>query len=277
VPIHRRLLVITLTFGFSLLIAAPSHGQLPTSSGVTAPKDAPDPLAVGKSAMDHDDYASAKTFFTTYVHENPSDAEAFFLLGGTDLHLEKYSDAAKDFQSVIALRPTAWTAHMNLALAFAEMQDWKSFDEERAPIKAARDAKTPGLSLTDHDLIDVLRVGGKVYQVWYFYTPYGHFHARYIVLHFDDSGKADFYIQCESDDIDQAFFREKHKKQADAGERSYSLDSYDLRNNGQTQAVHQFYMDGEPTYETVRADVMKILIDESKAPAVVSAPSRPTQ
>jgi tetratricopeptide (TPR) repeat protein len=244
------------------------------STGVTAPRGGDDPLAVGKSALQRGDAAAAKAFFTKYVSENPKDAEAEFDLGGAELALNDPAAAAKDFQAAIALKPDAWTAHENLVLAYAEMQDWSAFDKERALLKAARDAGKAGLALDGHDLIDVLKVKGVTYEAWYFYRPHGTFHARYVFLHFGSDGKPDFYIQCESDDADQYFFKQKHPAEAAAGDRSYSLDSYTLNDKGMTQALHQFYMDGEPSYETVRADALKVLDGRSTPAASMSVPNK---
>lgn len=241
-------------------------------AAATAPDDA-GPLAVGKAALTRGDYASAKTFFTSYVSSTPNDAEAWFYLGAAELGLDQPADAVKALRKCIELRPDAWSAHTNLVLAYAEMQDWPAFDKERALIKAARDENKPGIALDGHDVIDVLNVNGQKYQVWYFYKPYGHFHARYVFLHRGQDGHADHWFQCESDDADQSLFQQKHPKEAKAGERSYSLDSYTVEKLGQnpSQALHGFYWDGEPTYETVRADVLKALAGETK-PAATSTP-----
>lgn len=268
-----RGLSIACVMGLVLWVAA-TVGQTKAKAPGTAPGD--DPLAVGKAAMEHGDYATAKTFFANYVASTTSDAEAWFYLGGANLGLEQPGEAAKSFQKSVELKPDAWTAHENLALAYAEMQDWAAFDKERATIKAARDAKKPGIALEGHDLIDVLKLNGQIYQVWYFYQLYGHFHARYVFLHFDKDGKADRWYQCESDDADQYFFQQKHPDKAKAGDRSYSLDSYWVEKPGQypSQALHGFYMDGEPAYETVRADVLKSLAGEAK-PAATMTPPQP--
>jgi len=228
--------------------------------------------------MEHGDYATAKTFFTTYVAATPGDAEAWFYLGGANLGLDQPGEAAKAFSKSIELKPDAWSAHTNLVLAYAEMQDWAAFDKERVLIKAARDEKKPGISLDAHELIDVLHVNGETYQVWYFYKPYGHFHARYVFLHFGQDGKADRWYQCESDDVDQAFFQQQHPKEAKAGERSYSLDSYWFEKSSQypSQALHGFYSDGEPPYETVRADVLKAIAGKTKPAASMTPPSKPS-
>jgi len=257
----------------ALSLSAPFlYAQQPTTQSPDT-----DPLAVGKAAMQKGDFAAARSFFAKYVEENPKDAEAWFYLGGADLNLERPADAAKDFQQSVTFKPDSWSAHNNLSLAYAETEDWSAFDKERAVIKAARDKGEPGISLDDHDLIDVLHVNGQVYQVWYFYKPYGHFHARYVFLHFGSDGNADRWFQCESDDADQYFFQQKHPKEAKVGERSYSLDSYKVEKPGQypSQALHGFYMDGEPTYETVRADVLKALRSETKPAASMTPPSKP--
>lgn len=223
--------------------------------------------------MQKGDFTEARTFFAKYVADNPKDAEGWFYLGGADLNVDHPADAAKDFQQCVALKPDAWSAHNNLFLAYAEMGDWSAFDKERAVIRAARDKKEPGLSLDDHDLIDVLRVGGETYQVWYFYKLHGRFNVRYVAIHFDKSGKGHSWIQAESDDVDQAFFKQKHPKEAAAGARSFSLDAYEQSKVGYpSQALHKFYSDGEPTYEQFRADVLEILNRKSKPAAATTSP-----
>lgn len=259
-------------------------GLLLCVKGVTAQSNAnvpdaahgADPLAVGRSALDHGDYAAAKGFFANYVATAPKDAEAWFYLGAADLALQQPPEAAKAFEKSVELKPDAWSAHENLVLAYALMEDWAAFDKERAVIKAARDAKSPGVALDGHDLIDILKTNGQTYQVWYFYRPYGHFHARYAFLHFDKDGHADRWYQCESDDADQYFFQQKHPDKAKAGDRSYSLDSYWIEKPGQypSQALHGFYMDGEPMYETVRADVLKSLAGETRPAATMAPPAK---
>jgi tetratricopeptide (TPR) repeat protein len=252
-------------------VQAQSADSTTTPPGSTAKAD---PLSIGKAALQHGDFGAARTFFAAYAADNPKDAEAMFFLAGTDVNLKKYDDAVKEFQAAIELKPDAWAAHQNLALTYARMQNWPAFDKERAVIKAARDAKTPGLKLDGHDIIDVLDVNGVTYQVWYFYTPYGQFHTRYAFLHFDAEGKADNWIQCESDDSDQGFFQQKHPKEAAAGDRSYSLDTYSRSEKGMTQGLIKFYQDGEPTYETVRADALKALTNQSKPAATMSVPAK---
>ena len=260
--------VLLASFSFAALAQTQSNPQLPKEANGSASSD---PLAVGKSAFQRGDYTGARTFFANYVHDTPTEAEAWFYLGGTDLALEHSADAAKDFEKVVGLKPDAWGAHNNLALAYAESGNWVAFDTERALIKAARDRKAPGLSLEDHDIIDVLRVNGTVYQVWYFYKLHGKFNVRYVAINFDGHGKAKSWLQAESDDVDQFSFQKSHPREAKAGDRMFSLDSYVQSESGiPSQGLIKLY-EGEPTYETFRADVLASLENRAKPQATVTS------
>ena len=232
----------------------------------------PNPLAVGLAELQHGDYGAAKAFFSEYLSSSPNDLDARMDLGGAELGLREFPAAAKEFQAVIAAKPDLWPAHLNLVLAYAELQDWPDFDRERAFVKAARDKSAPGLEAQKGDLIDVLHVGAKTYSVRAFYELYGQYHTRYVFLHFAEDGKLTDYVQCESDDADQEIFKQAHPKEAAAGARSFSLDTYTVTDTGMSQGLIKFYSDGEPTYEVVRADVLKVLTGKEK-PAASASPS----
>ena len=273
----RALLLAALTFGS----ATPVLTAQISTAGTQAPavphdgSDTTDPLAVGKAAMQRKDYAGAREFFGRYVSENPNSLEAKMFLGGADLALGHPKDAIVDFQDCLKQDPNAWTAHESLILAYAQAEEWADFDRERALLQAARKSNATGLSMEGHDVIDILRVNGETYQAWFFPKLHGQFNTRYVFLHFDAQGKADHFIQCESDDADQGFFVKAHPKEAAAGERSFSLDSYTVGEKGMTQALIKFYPDGEPAYETVRTDALKVLSGQSKPAATTTAPATP--
>jgi tetratricopeptide (TPR) repeat protein len=231
----------------------------------------PNPLAVGLAALQHGNYGAAKDFFLEYLSSSPNDLEALLDLGSAELGLKEFAAAVKEFQAVIAFKPDLWPAHLNLVLAYAELQDWADFDQERAMIKAARDKSAPGLGEQKGDLIDVLHVGTKTYSVRAFYELYGRYHTRYVFLRFAEDGKLTDYVQCESDDADQVLFKQAHPKEAAAGARSFSLDTYTVGDTGMSQGLIKFYSDGEPTYEVVRADVLKVLMGKEK-PAASASP-----
>jgi tetratricopeptide (TPR) repeat protein len=267
----RYLGVGVLVFGLGLGVA---QAQLP-SRLPQVDKSGGDPLAVGKAALERKDYEAAKKFFKDYLDGNAGDIEATSDLGDAELGLKDYPAAAKQFKEVIAAKKDLWHAHQDLVLAYAGMQDWADFDRERAVIKAARDQNAQGLAGHDGDVIDVLQVADKTYTVRAFYKLYGHYNTRYVFLHFGADGKLSDYIQCESDDIDQVSFKQAHPKEAAAGERSFSLDTYAISEKGSSQGLIKFYSDGEPTYETVRADALKVLEGNVKPAATTQAPPKP--
>jgi len=265
-----------------LLLALSSNGARAQSPLPQAPKlpaeakgpAAADPLAVGVAALDHGNYTDAQTFFANYLKDNPNDIDAVFFAGAAALELKQFDVAIADLKRVVAAEPDLWNAHSKLVRAYAQIGDWKSFDAERALIKTARDNNAPDTVKDKFDFIDTIDVGGKTYDVRAFYTLYGNFKTRYVFLHFGDDGKLTDYIQCESDDADQSFFQKSYPKKAAAGERSFSLDTYHLGKAGMSQGLIKFYLDGEPTYETVRADVIKVLQGDNKPAASMTAPNK---
>jgi tetratricopeptide (TPR) repeat protein len=272
-----RLKTLLCAGGLALLFAGCVGEALGQQTGTAAsPLDVqrgPNPLAVGLAALEHGDYGAAMAFFSEYLSSSPNDLEARLDLGSAELGLKEFAAAVKEFHAVIAVEPDLWPAHLNLVLAYAELQDWSDFDQERALIKAARDKGAPGLDEQKGDLIDVLHVGPKTYSVRAFYELYGRYHTRYVFLHFAEDGKLTDYVQCESDDADQGFFKQAHPKEAAVGARSFSLDTYTIDDKGMSQGLIKFYSDGEPTYETVRADVLKVLTSKEK-PAASASPDR---
>jgi len=153
-----------------------------------------------------------------------------------------------------------------LVVAYAAEGKWSEFDQERALLRDARAKGEPGLSPKDVDVIEVLSLGSERYVVRSYAELNGRYKTRYNFTHFGPDGKVDSWIGCASDEVDQVFFAEKHPKEAAAGQRSFSLDFYiaakptaDGKGYTLTHGTIKFYPDGEPTYETVRSDVLKVL------------------
>ena len=72
------------------------------------------------------------------------------------------------------------------------------------------------------------------------------------------------YIDLESDDVDQATFKQAHPDLAEKGDRAYSLDTY---SGPCSQGLIKFYNAGEPLYQLVRTDVLKALSSTPQAEA----------
>jgi tetratricopeptide (TPR) repeat protein len=221
----------------------------------TAPQPSTDPLAAGKQALQHEQWDAAHTFFTGYLHDNPGNAEAEFDLGFASFGMKHYDEAESLFKEIIAQHPKTWAAHSNLAEVYAAEKKWPEFNQERTLLHDAKENREPGTDRIGNDVIELLFVGDERWIVREYYPLSGRFHTRYNFTHFGNDGKLDRYISCESDDVDQAAYAKRHPKKAAAGERSFSLDGY----TSNTHSTILFYSEGEPPYERVRADVLRVL------------------
>lgn len=241
------------------------------AAGSPTPSDAQDPISEGRDALKGKDFATAHTLFAGFLKDHPHNAEALALDGNAFLGLKQYEDAARSYVAAIELNPGLWGAHKNLIIAYAAQGKWKEFDQERALLQDARAKGELGLSPKDYDVVEVFNVGSQEYVVRSYAELNGKFKTRYTFAHFATNGKLDYLIACESDDVDQISFAKTHPEQAAAGQRSFSLDSYsaitvsaDGKSSTQTHGTIKFYPDGEPAYETVRADVIKALEQKTK-------------
>lgn len=85
------------------------------------------------------------------------------------------------------------------------------------------------------------------------------YYAGYL---FDAEGKLLWRITLESNDADQALFAQEHPNDASKGTRRFSLDGEggDIQANGKGTKSHVLYkfLDGEPSFDTVREEFIKI-------------------
>ena len=256
---------------FGFVIAHAQNGQ--------APQTSPDPIAIGKQAIAREQWEEAERFFKSYLRENPDSAEGQYNLGFAYFGEKQYAKAEQVYMKMIVANPKSWAAHSSLAEVCAAEGRWPDFNQERKLVRDARERGEAGASRSNSDVIDVLYVGAERYIVREFNPLNGRFHSRYSFTHFGKDGKLDFWIQCESDDVDQSSFAQKHPKEAAAGQRSFSLDSYSQTLNasgqlvGQTHGTIKFYWDGEPTYETVRADVLGALERKATPMSTTTVPA----
>lgn len=221
------------------------------------------PLDAGADAIDRKDYASAEKILSDYLQEHPKHMDtvnAMLLLGKARVEMNNFDGAIDILNALLKEEPKDWYAHSFLVRAYAEKGDWPNFDKEQKLIKAARDANAPGIDYgEDGDIIDVLTVGGQQYLIKSYYKPVGPHHTHYAFLHLSADGNVTDLLTCDSDDGDQIAFKEDHPEEASAGARRFSLDPWTVvKGNLVHGHILRFY-DGEPTYEALRADVIKVL------------------
>jgi tetratricopeptide (TPR) repeat protein len=275
VRVIMRSLAVFIAAVLILLASPPAKSQTataPAKSDASSQAALEDSLNSAKQALSKGDYASAEKLLTAYVKDNPGNAEALALQGNVFLELKRSPDAEHSFLAVIKLQPSLWSAQKSLVTAYATQGKWAEFDQQRTFLQQARAKGYPGLSANDVDVIDVLYVGDDRYIVRAFAQLGGRFNNRYTFMHFGPDNKPDYWIACESDDVDQITFAKAHPQEAAAGQRSFSLDSYtgpklaaDGKSYTRTHGTIKFYPDGEPTYETVRADVWSVLEHKTNA------------
>jgi tetratricopeptide (TPR) repeat protein len=197
---------------------------------------------------------------------SPNSPKANKLVGVVLLDQQKPAQALPYFQKAHSLAPDDPTVHGLLLQAYAQSGDKVHRDEQRSILRGYHsDGKHPNFALVPSFLIETIPVGDKTVQAVEYYEPFGQFHFYYRFNIFDASQHYQGFIALESDDADQPLYARVHPKQAAAGERRFSLDGYSKSADGHvTQALYTFY-DGQPSYDTVRALVVK-LVQEGKSP-----------
>ena len=288
VAIRRESMVrptwLCVAFAAVLWIGCSGIGVSQTDSPVPGTTQV-DPLAVGKTALSRQDYASAYDFFSHFRAENPGDKVAIFLEGNAALGLGQLPEAESCYRAALALDAELWSAHENLVQVYARLSRWSEFDSERALLHQARLTHQAGIPERGTGAIDLFTGGNLRIVVHEYDPPDGPFHAKYNFAEFDAQGKLIGWISYESDDIDQISFAKNHPKEAAAGGRAYSLDSYTPKtmtaggNITQTHGTIKLFPDGELPYPEVRADVMAALehkIGPMSTTVHTIAPQQPT-
>lgn len=202
---------------------------------------------------------------------DPTSPKANKLVGVVLLDQQKASDSLPYFEKALQLSPDDPTVHGLLLQAYAQSGDKIRRDEQRAILRGFHaDGKHPGFAQIPSYLIETIPVGDKVIQATEFYEPSGEFHFYYRFNIFDTTGHIQSFIALESDDSDQALYAQQHPKQAAEGNRRFSLDGYSKSADGNvTQSLYAFF-DGQPTYDNVRALVVK-LVQTGKAAGPATA------
>jgi tetratricopeptide (TPR) repeat protein len=225
------------------------------------------------------DYQRAYNLYQKVLADYPNDASVMQRTARAAIEADKLEEAVPLLQQVIisALTPPPPPTHpgeprrvaripctggerATLMDIFIKLKRWQDFEAARLDTRKAALAGDACLSITDGFLIEPsLDTGHEFVKVIEFPAPHGEYHTRDRILLYqrkDSCSGFTPYIDLESDDADQAAFVAAHPDKAAGGDRSYSLDYYPAPDS---QALLKFYKDGEPSYETLRADIMRIV------------------
>jgi hypothetical protein len=125
---------------------------------------------------------------------------------------------------------------------------------------------------------------GSIVRISDYVEPQSRFHIVLMAEFYDASGHRIRRATLESDDVDQAKFRQEHPDQAAAGVRIYSMDSYTETRNAQGQITGQThatlcpvpacFMTGRPSYELFRSTVLGT--NKTAPISSTTAPAKPS-
>jgi len=225
----------------------------------------PPEIAAARQTLAAKEFVHAKEMFRAYVVAHPGSVDGELGVADAELGLHQYEAAELDYRRVTAVQPELWVAHKNLVVVEAALGRWEEFDNERELLKMARRRGAPGITVRESDVIDSFDtpgkqgVAGEHWIVREYYEPVGRSLTRYNFERFSADGKVREYISLESADAAaKALAGGDVRIGVDQGVvpiKDFALNFYTDKGHG---TIRQYPV-GEPSYERVRADVLRWL------------------
>ena len=211
----------------------------------------------GKRDLAQGDYVHAKQWFTEQLHVHPDDVNMKLGLAEAELGLDHYETAETYLREITAARPELWQAHKNLIVTEAALGRWEDFDSERTVLRLARQRGAPGISAHESDVIDGFTVHGERWIVREYFEPFGRSQSRYNFEHFSSDGKAQEYISLDAAD---PFAAPSDAVIIGTPNTVPTAKKFTLNwLNGHGHGTMKSFGAHEPSYEVVRADVLRWL------------------
>ena len=238
---------------------------LSTLTSVAASAQSHDDLAAARQALAAKQYIRAKQLYRELLRKQPGSVDAELGLADAELGLREYEAAELDYRRVVAAQPQLWVAHKNLVIIEAELGRWSEFERERAVLRAARERGAPGISARESDVIDSFEVNGHRWIVREYFQPVGRSQARYNFERFSPEGRVEEYISLEPTAAAEAALKPGDVRiggdtQAEPQPASHSSGEFSLNwYSGHGHGTIVRYPKGEPSYERVRADLIRWL------------------
>lgn len=227
----------------------------------TTQRTVPPEIAAARKALAAKQYQHAEELFTDFAQSHPNNIDAEEGIGDAELGLHEYEAAELQYRKVVNEQPEFWIAHKNLVIVEAKLGRWSEFDRERDLLRGARERGAPGISARESDVIDDFDVNGDHWIVREYYEPAGRSLTRYNFELFAPDGRVREYISLESAEAARrALARNPNivigvdPTQLPAI-KDFALNFYTTRSHG----TIRLYPRGEPSYEHVRADLIRWL------------------
>jgi tetratricopeptide (TPR) repeat protein len=231
----------------------------------SAQKAIPPELLPARKALEDKHYQQAEDLFAAYLKTHPGNIDAEEGIGDAKLGLHEYEAAELQYRAVVAAQPEFWIAHKNLVIVEAALGRWDEFDRERAVLRGARQRGAPGISTRESDVIDAFDVHGEHWIVREYYEPVGRSLTRYNFEYFGPDGRVREYVSLESADAARSALKPNTDVLIGVDPRTapvikdFALNFY----TGKSHGTIKLYPKGEPSYERVRADLIRWLPNRS--------------
>jgi len=109
-----------------------------------------DSLKLGRGSFDSGNYQAAATHFASLLERDPTNAEAHYWLGRSQMELRDYAKAAASFEQAVQLHPTMLDGYIHAAAAYEALgernkaaQMLARYGEERRRLDAAANSNSP--------------------------------------------------------------------------------------------------------------------------------------
>lgn len=200
----------------------------------------------------------------------PNNVHANAITGAVLLDMARPADAVACFRKVVEAQPDDPHAHALLLEAYAESGDREHRDQEIATLRRFHaDGRHPAFAESKGFMIERIPIGNLSVAAIQYFAPEGRYHFAYRFDVYDTSDKMIEFIALAAEDEDQALFAEAHPKEAKAGEHRYSLDRYT-----QNEQALLGFIDGTPSYDDLRARVVKAITAETDIAPDKTPPSQ---
>lgn len=259
-----------------LLAAAPARAQEPAAEQLSpAEAAARKAFAEGNALMEQRRYAEALARYREGLRHLPDDPSLLYNASTAAVLVGDFATAAPYLKQLVGVYPNDWQSRAKLIQTYQALGDLKARDVQRVALFDLRrrgggeDKEQPEMSLSRQQVYcrERLEVAGQKVMVFEHFELKGPRALRYAFIVLDESGEREARrISLGSYDFTNNVWAESNKEKAAQG-RLFHLDGYFPGGH----ATYGFYHP-EPTYDEVRAAVIKILEGEKKPAGGPAAP-----
>ena len=264
-----------------LLSTAQARGQAVSGAAQTPPAEeaAAKLFKEGNALMDERKYADALARYREGLRLMPDEPSLLYNASTAALLLGDFAAAAPYLKRLVEQYPDDWQSRAKLIQTHQALGDLKARDAERAALFEMRrrgggeNKEEPEKSLSRQEIYcrERLEVAGQKVMAFEHFELKGPRALRYVFIVLDAEGRGEARrISLGSYDLTNGVWAESNKEKAAKGERLFHLDGYYPGGHATYGMYHP-----EPTYDEVRATVVKILEGAQKPMSSSTFGTRP--